>query len=127
MSAEPPAASPPRAADTESKLVVCILPDDGTDVKLLAALRAEKNILAANSFACRGISTAGSKMRRRRFPRAEPVKTVCVVIPEERADELFRFIFEKADIDRPGGGIVYQAPLHSVTPFVLPEGVEDER
>jgi hypothetical protein len=115
-----------RKAAEKSKLIGCMLLDDGSDVRLLKALRMEKGIIAANSFACRGISAVGSKIRGRRFPRPESIRTVHVVVPETRASEIFQFIYERAKIDQPGAGLMFQAPLNLFTPYLLPEGVEEE-
>jgi len=40
---------------------------------------------------------------------------------------VFDYIYEKAEIGRPDGGIIWQVALAGSTPFTLPEGVEDER
>lgn len=118
---------PPRDAFIGGgKLITCILADNGADVELLKALRAEKGIVAASSLACRGMGAGGVRLGRRRRPRAEPVRLVSVVVPEERADEIFEFIYVQVDIEGIGGGLIYQSPLRLFTPFALPEGVEDE-
>ncbi len=44
-----------------------------------------------------------------------------VMVKENEADEIFEFIHEQAEIDRPHGGIIYQQALHQSTEFVLPD------
>lgn len=50
-----------------------------------------------------------------------------VEVNVENADEMFEFIYEAADINRPHGGIMYMHPLLQSTEYVLPEinGEED--
>jgi len=55
------------------------------------------------------------------------VRMVQVVVPEEEADVLFDYIYGQARIGRPGGGIMFSRALSAVTPFILPEGVPDEK
>ena len=44
-----------------------------------------------------------------------------VVVPEARADALFAWLFEAADIDRPHGGILYMQTLAEATAYTLPD------
>lgn len=120
-----PATSAARAAMT-GKLITCIIPDDGKDVDLLSALRLEKGIVAASSLACRGLGAVGVRFRRRRLPRPLPVRTVSVVVPEERADEIFEFIYDYLGLAS-GRGLIYQNALRLFTPFSLPADVGDEK
>lgn len=44
-----------------------------------------------------------------------------VIVPADQADEIFEFVFNRGQVDRPHGGFVYMGRLDSATPFVLPE------
>ena len=106
-----------------SKLITGTFADDGTAQKLIKALKEEKGIITANMFQCRGIGALNKPGRFGRLPLAKSVQVVTVVVPAERADELFNYIYDEADIDRPDGGLIYQSALHSATAFSLPEGI----
>lgn len=117
----------PAGQSVPSKLITGTFPDDGTAQKLIKALKAEKGIITANMFQCRGLGgTDEPAGRLGRLPPAKSVRVVSVVVPANRADELFDYICDEADIYRPHGGLVYQSALQSATAFSLPEGIEDE-
>ena len=113
------------AAHGIGKLITCILPDDGRDGDLLKALRAEHGIITANTFQCRGVGHDSAKGKK--FD-VQSVRVVTVVVPPEKADELFEFIYFKMGFDHPiqGGSILYQGDLLGATSFSLPEGVPEE-
>ena len=116
--------SAPREA---SKLITCLLPDDGSHKALLEALRHEKQITRAEVVSCLAVgSLADAKVKPGTLPDAYLGRLVRVVVPEAEADALFEFIYEKARIGRDGGGVVVQNALVTSTPFALPEGVADE-
>ena len=117
----------PTGQSVPSKLITGTFADDGTAQKLIKALKEEKGIITANMFQCRGIGALDKPGRFGRLPLAKSVRVVTVVVPAERADELFNYIYDEADIDRPGGGLIYQSALHSATAFSLPEGTGEER
>ena len=117
----------PAGQSVPSKLITGTFSDDGTAQKLIKALKMEKGIITANMFQCRGIGAFDESGRFGRLPLAKSMRVVTVVVPAERADELFDYICDEADIDRPGGGLIYQSSLHSATAFSLPEGLRDER
>jgi hypothetical protein len=124
MSATVPSLSVPGGA---ARLISCILPDDGTEKRLLRALRNEMGVTRANSVYCRAISMLGEATGRRgKLPEPSLVRLVSVVVAAEEADALFALIYERAAIHRQGGGILLMTPLTFATPFVLPEGVADE-
>ena len=107
--ADAEAPAPSRQVGSRSaKLISCILPDDGTERRLLRWLR-DQGITRANSVYCRGHSVLReAKARRGKLPEPELVRLVTIVVDADEADALFDRIYAQADIHRPGGG----APDH---------------
>lgn len=111
-----------------SKLITCMMPDDGSHKALLKALRHEKQITRAEAVSCLAISSlADANIKPGTLPDAFMARLVSVVVPEAEADALFEFIYEKGRVGRDGGGVVLQHALVTATPFVLPEGVAEEK
>ena len=109
------------------KLITCILPDDGTEKKLIRALRDEKQITRANSASCMGIAIlADAKPKFGELPKPTLIRKVDVVVAEAEADELYDYIYEKAHIGRPQGGSIWLSALSLASPFALPGDVPVE-
>jgi len=99
-----------------SKLIVCILPQ-GNGIVLVDRLSQEMAINSANvsTGRGRGAGPVGS------IGAWDEVDTLAVTVPANRAEEIFAFIYEAAEVGRPRGGIMYQHAVASVTTFTLPE------
>lgn len=116
-----------RVPGKPARLISCLLPDDGTERRLLRWLRDRMGITRANSVYCRGHSVLReTRARRGKLPEPTLVRVVTVVVDADEADALFDLIHEQADIHRPGGGALIMTPLVLATPFALPEGVGNE-
>ncbi|MGI9325195.1 MAG: hypothetical protein ACR2PZ_08260 [Pseudomonadales bacterium] len=120
--------SMPRSSDFPAcKAIICILPDDGSDKRLLAELRDRQGIIRAASVTCRGIGAlAGVKTKRGKLPEPDLVKKVYVACLVDQAEEIFEFIFWSAQLDKPRRGVMWQLAITGGTPFELPADVPDE-
>ena len=118
----------PRIADlSRCKEIRCILPDDGTDKRVLLELRNRQGIIRSISATRRGLgSLAAAKAKPGTLPEPELVRELQVVCPEEQSEEVFAFIFWFAELDKPGRGIMWQQPVFACTPYELPADVPDE-
>ena len=109
------------------KTIFCVLPDDGTDKRVLIELRKTQGIVRAGSGARRGIGVlAQVKTKRGKLPESILVKQLYVICSEDRVDEIFDLIFWSAQVDKPGRGFMWQQALTACTPYELPTDVPDE-
>ncbi len=118
-----------RIAPSEAcKLISCVLPNDGTEKKLLRALRDEKQIIRANSVSCLGMAVYADTLTKfGELPEPTLVWTVDVVVAEADADDVYDYIYEKACIGRPQGGTILMRALALTSPFSFPEDVPLEK
>ncbi|MBF0357741.1 MAG: hypothetical protein HQL70_03980 [Magnetococcales bacterium] len=110
----------------DSKLITCVLPDNGIDSELLKLLKEKKDIITANSFKCRGVAGAADGKRGKKNLEVKSVRVVEVVVPAKQAEDFFEYIYDKTDMGSEDSGFMYQCDLVGATPFILPEGIPDE-
>jgi nitrogen regulatory protein PII len=101
------------------KLITCILPP-GIALGVLEKLRDEQGVHEGSVHGARGVGKLTPLAYRRLRTQTEK-EVLKVVVPAGRSDELFAWIFEHAQIDRPHGGIMFMSALHRSTVFLLPE------
>ena len=108
----------------DAKLITGILPK-GVAVPALAAVRERFDIHASNVNNARGVGRI-TRMKDRGIGGQSEKEILTVVVDKARADEVFEFIFETAEVNRPHGGIVYMSALHAATLFALPDVPEED-
>lgn len=122
-----PGSAPRRSDFPAGKAIYCILPDDGTDRRLLLELRKKKAVIRASSDICRAVGAlAAAKTKRGKLPEARLAKKVQVICTADQADEIFDFIFWAAKVGKPGRGLMWQMSVSGCTPYELPADIRDE-
>jgi nitrogen regulatory protein PII len=107
-----------------SKLITAILPK-GQSLPVIEQLKTEKGLTTASFNFARGVGRMTPAKFRGVGEQSEK-EVLTVVVAQELADELFEFIFDRAEINRPHGGIIYMQPLIQSTRYTLPDEVEEE-
>lgn len=105
-------------AETEARLITCVLPK-GAGKPVLEALH-NRGVTTANLCFARG-SIIGDPVDKNGLQPQDEKEIVMVITSKKEADEIFAFVAETAQVDRPGGGIVYMGELRKSVPFVLPD------
>jgi len=103
------------------KLITCILAA-GRAADLIAELKNELGITRATMHKARGIGRSSG----RAMAQASEKEILNVIAAAGEADELFAWLFERAGIDVPHGGIMYMQGLETALPFRLPDIPEEE-
>jgi hypothetical protein len=106
----------------EKLLITCVLYRGG-GIEVLKALR-KRGIDTANLHHARG-SAIGDPADRTGLPASFAKEIVTVTVDADRADELFEFIFDTAQIDRPHGGFLYMQKIRHLSPYALPNVPEE--
>lgn len=100
------------------KLITSVLPK-GKAVEVVKLLHKEKDVHSTNIASGRGVlGPLGQDVW-------SEVDIMTVVINEDRADEIFEYIYFQAEIDRVHGGLMFQGELDKSTIFALPDLPEE--
>lgn len=108
-----------RPAHTD-KLIKGFLPK-GRGVDVVRLLHTELGINTGNVSSARGQGLTHSVG----YGDWGEIDILTVAVSSDRADEVFAFIYDRAGVGVNGGGLLFQAPLVKVTPFVLPQMAEE--
>ena len=106
------------AESGETKLITCILPK-GIAAGVSRKLLQEKGIVTGNINNARGSGHITAKVHQKAGYQTEK-EIFRVVVDADKADEMFEFIYEHAELHHPHGGIMFQNALKKSTEYVLP-------
>ena len=98
------------------RIITCLLPHH-LGLEILKALSKEKGIIMANKSSARGSSYTTN------FAWIE-MEILEVVVEEDRADEIYSYLFEKAEINTSHGGLIFQHALSRASNYTLKGAVD---
>lgn len=100
--------------DSGTRLITAIIASD-LGHSLLERLDREFRVHTALLHRARGVGVV-SILRGLKFGAREEWDVLEVMVPGERADEVFTWLYEEAGIDQPHGGFIYMAsPYRAVS------------
>ena len=107
---------------TNQKIITCLIPKENSKaLEVAKLLHDEKGINSTSVNSGRGSGLA----RAISYGAWVEVDVLTVIVSEERASEIFAYIFDKVDINRPHSGFLFQGDLSKATPFSLPDIPEE--
>lgn len=95
------------------KMITCIVAGK-IPMEVVKKLKEEKGIITANKTPARGTSSQSS------FHMKE-MEILGVAVEEERADEIFEYLYHLLEIDQQGRGFLLQEDLGRMTEYTLPD------
>lgn len=98
---------------TNSKLITCITPSKN-GMEIVKKLKEEKGIITANRSHARGSLNIGNKIK------YEEVEIITVTVDESQSQEIFEYLYELAEIQKPHHGFILQNDLMRSTAYALP-------
>lgn len=108
---------------SQYKTITCFLPA-GRAQGVLERLRKEMAVPSAYAYHARG---AGLATRRdQRSPEYVEREMITALVPAERADEIFSFIFYASGIDQPHAGMVLMTSTPRAEMLCLNDEIPDE-
>ena len=108
----------------QQKVITCVLPK-GKAGPVLKVLAKERELTALDIHYARGVGRI-TPLCHRGIGETSEREVLTVAVPAEEADELFEYIHELAEIDRPHGGLMYMHGLTTSTGFALPGDLAEE-
>ncbi len=105
------------------KIIHCLLPA-GRAIEALERLRQEKGIVDVFHHHARGGGISTRKGRESFHYVEREIATV--LVPEERADEIFEFLYYAAGVNQPHSGMVLMEKTLLARPLLLSNGGTDE-
>jgi hypothetical protein len=115
------------AAFEPARRIRAILPDDGSDRRLLEGLWRDKGVTRADTVPVRAVAALlEAHTRRGRLPEPVLARLVTVIVSPAEADGVFDYIYVTARVGRPGGGTVLMDRLSGATVYKLPPGLPEQ-
>lgn len=103
----------------DQKQIFCILPKN-VAIDVVKRLKEVHGVMSSNISNARGVGKI-TPLAYRGIAGQSEKEILSVVVSASNADEIFEFIYYKADINRPHGGIMYMHALQRTTEYRLPE------
>ena len=101
------------AMTAKEKLITCIVPEANAAQGAIA-LREKYDLQSINKHFARGVGKSSPLVKRGIGEKTEKV-VLKVVVEAAIADEVFEFLFDEADIDRPQGGLIFMNSIRLST------------
>lgn len=102
-----------------AKQIVCIVPK-GRGQQLVEALSSEKGIYNSNFSGARGVGRSGS-VQDRGVGEQQERDVFSVTVGADQADEIFEFLYYKAELNEPHNGLIYMQAAPKTTVMTIPE------
>jgi len=110
---------------SKQKLITCIIPEAKAAAGA-AALREKYKLQTINHHFARGIGKSSPLIKRGIGEKTEKV-VLSVVVDAKIANEVFRFLFHAAEINRPRGGMIFMNAIRSVAFQEIPPPASSEQ
>lgn len=101
---------------SDVKQITCILPK-GKSAAVQKSLIDDHGIYSANFHYARGVGKFSSG---RGFGEQREKEILEVMVSPDVADEIFEYVFYKAEMDQPHGGIMYMTSLPRMSVMEMP-------